>query len=114
MPKIVILPHQDLCPDGAVLEAETGETILDVALRNGIEIEHACEKSCACTTCHCIVREGFDSLPESTEDEDDMLDKAWVWSRRVVWAVRRASPMKIWWSKSHVTQSTMHASINRG
>ena len=70
MPKIVILPHQDLCPDGAVLEAETGETILDVALRNGIEIEHACEKSCACTTCHCIV-------PESTEDEDDMLDKAW-------------------------------------
>ena len=63
MPKIVILPHQDLCPDGAVLEAETGETILDVALRNGIEIEHACEKSCACTTCHCIVREGFE--PES-------------------------------------------------
>lgn len=45
MPKIVILPHQDLCPDGAVLEANSGETILDVALRNGIEIEHACEKS---------------------------------------------------------------------
>lgn len=39
--------------------------------------EHACEKSCACTTCHCIVREGFDSLPESSEEEDDMLDKAW-------------------------------------
>ena len=77
MPKIVILPHQDLCPDGAVLEAETGETILDVALRNGIEIEHACEKSCACTTCHCIVREGFAAVPESTEEEDDMLDKAW-------------------------------------
>ena len=47
MPKIVILPHQDLCPDGAVLEANSGETILDAALRNGIEIEHACEKSCA-------------------------------------------------------------------
>ena len=53
------------------------ETILDAALRSGIEIEHACEKSCACTTCHCIVREGFDSLAESSEDEDDMLDKAW-------------------------------------
>ncbi|MCG8709442.1 ISC system 2Fe-2S type ferredoxin [Brenneria sp. 4F2] len=77
MPKIVFLPHQELCPEGAVLEAERGETILDAALRNGIEIEHACEKSCACTTCHCIVREGFDSLAESTEDEDDMLDKAW-------------------------------------
>lgn len=59
-----------------VLEANSGETILDAALRNGIEIEHACEKSCACTTCHCIVREGFDSLPESSEQEDDMLDKA--------------------------------------
>ncbi len=64
MPKIVFLPHQDLCPDGIVVEAETGETILDAALRSGIEIEHACEKSCACTTCHCIVREGFDSLAE--------------------------------------------------
>ncbi|KUI99980.1 ISC system 2Fe-2S type ferredoxin [Vibrio sp. MEBiC08052] len=77
MPKIIVLPHEELCPEGAVLEAETGETVLDVALKNGIEIEHACEKSCACTTCHVIVREGFDSLNESDELEDDMLDKAW-------------------------------------
>ncbi|MBE1277087.1 ISC system 2Fe-2S type ferredoxin [Enterovibrio baiacu] len=77
MPKIVVLPHQDLCPEGAVLDAETGETVLDVALRNGIAIEHACEKSCACTTCHVVIREGFDSLDESDELEDDMLDKAW-------------------------------------
>lgn len=77
MPQIVFLPHEELCPDGAVLEANEGETVLDVALRNGIHIEHACEKSCACTTCHCIVREGFDDLEESDELEDDMLDKAW-------------------------------------
>lgn len=77
MPQIVFLPHEDLCPDGAVVEANEGETVLDVALRNGIMIEHACEKSCACTTCHCIVREGFDDLEESDELEDDMLDKAW-------------------------------------
>jgi 2Fe-2S ferredoxin len=77
MPKIVVLPHVDLCPEGAVLEANAGETVLDVALKNGIGIEHACEKSCACTTCHVIVREGFDSLEESEELEDDMLDKAW-------------------------------------
>ena len=77
MPRIVILPNEDLCPEGAVLEANTGETVLDVALRNGIAIEHACEKSCACTTCHVIIREGFDSLDESSELEDDMLDKAW-------------------------------------
>lgn len=77
MPKIIFMPHHELCPEGAVVEAETGETIIDAALRNGIPIEHACEKSCACTTCHVIVREGFDSLDESDELEDDLLDKAW-------------------------------------
>ncbi len=77
MPKIIFLPNEELCPDGLVVDATEGETILDVALENNIEIEHACEKSCACTTCHVIVREGFDSLEESDELEDDMLDKAW-------------------------------------
>ncbi len=77
MVQIVFLPHEELCPDGAVVEVEQGETILDAALRNDIDIEHACEMSCACTTCHVIVREGFDSLEESDELEDDMLDKAW-------------------------------------
>jgi 2Fe-2S ferredoxin len=77
MPQIVFLPHEELCPDGAVVEAVEGETVLDVALRNGINIEHACEKSCACTTCHVIIREGFDELEQSDELEDDMLDKAW-------------------------------------
>lgn len=60
-----------------MIEAKTGDTLCDTLLANGIEIEHACEKSCACTTCHVIVREGFNSLEASTEDEDDLLDKAW-------------------------------------
>ena len=60
-----------------MIEVQPGVSICDAALQNGIEIEHACEKSCACTTCHVYVREGMDSLNESTEDEDDMLDKAW-------------------------------------
>lgn len=77
MPKIIFLPHEELCPEGAVVEAEAGETIIDAALKSGIEIEHACEKSCACTTCHVHVREGFDSLNEASDDEEDMLDKAW-------------------------------------
>ncbi|KEA64866.1 Ferredoxin, 2Fe-2S [Marinobacterium lacunae] len=77
MPQIIFLPHEELCPDGKVIQVEPGVTICDAALANGIEIEHACEKSCACTTCHVIVREGFDSLDESDELEDDMLDKAW-------------------------------------
>jgi len=77
MPQIIILPHEELCPDGAVLEAKPGTTICDAALEAGVDIEHACEKSCACTTCHIYIREGLDSLEESTETEDDLLDKAW-------------------------------------
>ena len=77
MPQVIFLPHAELCPDGAVFEVPSGTTVLDVALNNGINIEHACEKSCACTTCHVLIREGFDSLDESDELEDDLLDKAW-------------------------------------
>jgi 2Fe-2S ferredoxin len=77
MTQIIFLPHEEICPEGAVVEAEPGTTICDAALRNGIEIEHACEKSCACTTCHVYIREGGESLQESEEDEDDLLDKAW-------------------------------------
>ena len=77
MTKLIFLPHEELCPEGAVIEAEPGVTVCDAALKNGIEIEHACEKSCACTTCHVYVREGLESLDESDETEDDMLDKAW-------------------------------------
>ncbi len=77
MPQVIFLPHQELCPDGAVVEVENGTSVLDAALKNGIGIEHACEKVCACTTCHVVIREGFDSLAESDELEDDLLDKAW-------------------------------------
>ncbi|MBF2753820.1 MAG: ISC system 2Fe-2S type ferredoxin [Gammaproteobacteria bacterium AqS3] len=77
MPKIIFLPHEVLCPEGVVAEAEPGTSVLDAALEEGIGIEHACEKSCACTTCHLIIREGFDSLGEPDELEEDLLDKAW-------------------------------------
>ncbi len=77
MPQIVFLPHHEICPDGAVIEAEKGESICEAALRHGIKIEHACEMSCACTTCHVVVREGVDSLNEMDDLEADMLDKAW-------------------------------------
>ena len=77
MPQIVFLPHAEHCPEGLVVEAQPGETIIAAALRNGLEIEHACEMSCACTTCHVVVREGFASMVPSDELEDDMLDKAW-------------------------------------
>jgi len=75
--EIVVLPHHEICPEGAVIEAEQGETVCEALLRNDIDIEHACEMSCACTTCHIIVREGFESLAEADELEEDYLDKAW-------------------------------------
>ena len=77
MTEIVVLPHHEICPEGAVIEAEQGETVCEALLRNDIDIEHACEMSCACTTCHIIVREGFESLAEADELEEDYLDKAW-------------------------------------
>ncbi len=77
MPQIIVLPNAELCPDGAVFDAVTGVSICDNLLANHIEIEHACEKSRACTTCHVIVREGFGKLEPSGEEEDDLLDRAW-------------------------------------
>lgn len=77
MPKLTFLPHEQICPNGMTIEAESGDSICDAALKSGIEIEHACEKSCACTTCHVHVREGMDSLNEASENEEDYLDKAW-------------------------------------
>lgn len=77
MPKLIFLPHEEICPEGAVFEVEPGISICDAALENGIEIEHACEKSCACTTCHVYIREGFDSLEAASDIEEDYLDKAW-------------------------------------
>jgi 2Fe-2S ferredoxin len=75
--QIIVLPHSELCPEGAVIEAKSGESICHTLLEHDIAIEHACEMSCACTTCHVIVREGFAALEPSTELEDDLLDKAW-------------------------------------
>lgn len=77
MPKIKVLPHATLCPQGAEIEAKAGVSILDNLLEHHIDVEHACEKQAACTTCHVILREGFASLEAAEEKEEDMLDKAW-------------------------------------
>ena len=77
MTVIKVKPHKELCPDGAVLEADPGQTLAEVLLDNDVKIEHACELSCACTTCHVIVRKGFESLDYACDEEEDMLDKAW-------------------------------------
>jgi len=77
MTRIVVLPNENLCPEGAVIEAAPGESICRALLRNDIDIEHACELSCACTTCHVHVREGYEALEPPDDLEDDYLDMAW-------------------------------------
>lgn len=77
MTQLIVLPHAELCPEGTVIEAQAGKSICETLLANGVELEHACEMSCACTTCHIVVREGFDTLTPAEELEEDLLDKAW-------------------------------------
>jgi 2Fe-2S ferredoxin len=77
MPKLKVLPGHAICPQGAEIDAKTGVSICDTLLENDVDIEHACEKQAACTTCHVILRQGYDSLEPPEEKEEDLLDKAW-------------------------------------
>ncbi len=77
MPTIKILPHAEYCPQGAEINAPAGTSICEALLDHDIHIEHACEMSCACTTCHVVVRAGLESLNEAEEGEEDLLDRAW-------------------------------------
>lgn len=58
------------------VKAVEGESILEIALENGIELHHNCGGVCACSTCHVYIEDGMDSLPEITDKEEDFLDRA--------------------------------------
>ena len=77
MINIKILPHPEYCPTGKDIQVERGTSICEALLENQINIEHACEMSCACTTCHVVIKQGYDSLGELDELEEDLLDQAW-------------------------------------
>ncbi len=77
MPKITVLPHHEICPEGIEVELESGDNLCKALLEKGIKIEHACEMSKACTTCHVVVRKGFNTLDEMDDIEADLLDRAW-------------------------------------
>lgn len=77
MPKITVLPHPEYSPGGTTIEVTSETSICDALLNNGIEIEHACGKVGACSTCHVVVKVGFDSLNPLGDNEEDMLDMAW-------------------------------------
>jgi len=77
MPTIKVLPHQDFCPQGVEFQCRAGAALCEQLRANGVEIEHACEKACVCTTCHVLIRKGFTSLRAASEHEEDQLGKAW-------------------------------------
>ena len=52
-------------------------SLLEIALGHGVEVDHACGGVCACSTCHVVVREGYDSCNEPTDAEEDQLDEAY-------------------------------------
>jgi len=72
-----LLPHADLCPQGLEFEARQGRKLVDELLAHGVAIEHACEKVCACSTCHVHLREGAAGVAPADEAEEDQLDDAW-------------------------------------
>lgn len=75
-----------ILPAGKVIEVDPAKlpysrhgnkgSILEIALGNDVEIDHACGGVAACSTCHVVVREGFETLPEASDDELDQLDNA--------------------------------------
>lgn len=77
MTRIKILPHPESCPEGLTLEVKPGKVLCDALTANGVEIEHACDGVCACSTCHVIIKDGFASLSAADDEEEDQLDKAW-------------------------------------
>lgn len=77
MPKITVLPHPEYALTGATFETNGATSLCDALLDNSVEIEHACGKVGACTTCHVVVTKGFRSLNPMDENEEDMLDQAW-------------------------------------
>jgi len=77
MPRVTVLPHDDLCPEGAGFELPRGAMLCEGLLANGIAIEHACDMVGACATCHVLVRQGAEGLKPPGDDENDELDNAW-------------------------------------
>ncbi len=66
MPRIKVLPHATICPNGAEFEVEANSNLCQSLLNNGIKIEHACDMSKACTTCHIVLRKGFENIDRRT------------------------------------------------
>lgn len=63
-------------PQGRTVEVRAGDSVLDAAVKGALPLEHACGGVCACSTCHVVVKEGYEDLNPASEKEEDMLDNA--------------------------------------
>jgi 2Fe-2S ferredoxin len=95
--RVRVLPHAELCPPGLEFDARQGRTLVDELLAHGIALEHACEKVCACSTCHVHLREGAANVAAAAEDEEDQLGTAWGLDAqsRLACCVRVAGPLLV-------------------
>jgi len=75
--RVTVLPHPELCPEGISFDARRGRKLVDELLAHGVAIEHACEKVCACATCHVYLRDGAAAVAAADDEEEDQLDDAW-------------------------------------
>lgn len=62
--------------ESLTVKGAEGESLLEIALENGIDLHHNCGGVCACSTCHVYIEEGMDALPEMTDKEEDFVDRA--------------------------------------
>ncbi len=70
------MPQVTFLPQNLTYEARTGDTLLDIALDNGIDLEHDCGGNCACTTCHVLIQGGAENVSPMEEVEEDRLSTA--------------------------------------
>lgn len=98
MPRVRILAHPELCPQGRDLVVDPGTSLCVALLASGVAIEHACDMVAACATCHVHVREGQAGIPPADDEENDELDNAWgidAQSRLACCVVVRDTPLVI-------------------
>ena len=105
MTTIKVLPHPTICPEGATFEAKIGMSVCDNLLQNHIDIEHACEKVAACTTCHVIVRKGYQSLNEIKDTEEDLTSQSRVSCQAIVADVELEIEMPKY-TKNHASEGS--------
>ncbi len=96
MTTVTLLPHHEICPEGATVEINAGENLCEALLDRAIKIEHACDMSKACTTCHVVIRKALIAWTRWMISKAIYLIVLGVLSLILDWLVSVSSPMKTW------------------